>query len=268
MPPLEREFQYTQEDFQRVRLLLKSLSGINLVETKDSMVYSRIASRVRYLKMTKVSDYLAFIERDEEELQHFVNALTTNLTSFFRECHHFEQLEKFVQSGEKVNRIWSAASSTGEEPYSIAMSLVRLWDKFDIPVQVVASDINSHVLQTASTGEYELESVKSITDKKRFFFKGKGKCEGLARVKPELRNLIEFRQINLLNATWPIEEKQDVIFCRNVMIYFEKEQQEALLVRLLSKLRKGGMYIAGHSENFSQFAHLMSPVGRTTYIKN
>ncbi|ADZ90378.1 chemotaxis protein CheR [Marinomonas mediterranea] len=267
MCSLKREFHYTQEDFHRVRLLLKAISGINLVETKDSMVYSRLASRVRYLKMKKVSDYLAYIERDAEELEHFVNALTTNLTSFFREPHHFEQLTQFVRSGESVNRVWSAASSTGEEPYSIAMSLVRLWDKFDIPARVVASDINSHVLKAASEGAYHLDSVESIEDKQRFFLKGKGRCEGMARVKPELRELVEFRQINLLNDEWPIEEEQDVIFCRNVMIYFEKEQQEALLVRLLTRLRKGGMYIAGHSENFSQFTNLMSPLGNTSYIK-
>ncbi len=264
---MDREFAYTDADFNKVRAELRALAGINLADSKISLVYSRLAPRVRKLGLNSVKNYLSYLETHPDEQEHFINALTTNLTSFFREPHHFEMLKEFIQSGEKCERIWCAASSTGEEPYSIAMTLVEAFGRFDVTSKIVASDIDSNVLNKASQGVYPIEKVDPISNKKSFFLKGKAHNQGSAKVVPQLRNLIEFRQVNLLDNQYPVQEGMDVIFCRNVMIYFDKETQVQILEKLLQKLRPGGLYIAGHSENFNHLGHLITPVGRTAYRK-
>lgn len=264
---MEREFAYTDTDFNKVRTELRDLTGINLADSKNSLVYSRLAPRVRKLGLSSVKQYLKHLESDASEQEHFINALTTNLTSFFREPHHFELLEDFIASGERVERIWCAASSTGEEPYSIAMTLVKAFGSFDTSARVVASDIDSNVLNTASRGVYPLQKIDSLENKRNFFLRGKGANSGYAKVVPELRRLLDFQRVNLLDDSYPIKPNVDVIFCRNVMIYFDKETQHQILMKLLDKLRPGGLYIAGHSENFNHLGHLIKPVGRTAYIK-
>lgn len=264
---MDREFAYTDADFNKVRAELRALAGINLADSKVSLVYSRLAPRVRKLGLNSVKQYLAYLEKHPPEQESFINALTTNLTSFFREPHHFDLLEEFILSGEKCEKVWCAASSTGEEPYSIAMTLVKAFGRFDAPARIVASDIDSSVLAKASNGVYPLDRVEGISDKKTFFLKGKGANNGMAKVVPQLRNLIEFKQVNLLDKSYPIPTGLDVIFCRNVMIYFDKETQVQILEKLLEKLRPGGLYIAGHSENFNHLGHLITPVGRTAYRK-
>lgn len=264
---MDREFAYTDADFNKVRSELRALAGINLADSKVSLVYSRLAPRVRKLGLKAVKQYLSYLETHPDEQEHFINALTTNLTSFFREPHHFDLLNEFIQSGERCERVWCAASSTGEEPYSIAMTLVSAFGRFDISSRVIASDIDSNVLNKASLGIYPLDKVDPIENKKNFFLRGKGPNKGQARVVPQLRHLIEFRQVNLLDSKYPIQEGLDVIFCRNVMIYFDKETQVKILEKLLQKLRPGGLYIAGHSENFNHLGHLITPVGRTAYRK-
>lgn len=264
---MEREFGFTQSDFNKVRTILVGLTGINLADSKESLVYSRLAPRVRKLGLKNTKEYLKYLEDNLEEQENFINALTTNLTSFYREPHHFSILAQYINQGESVKRIWCAASSTGEEPYSIAMSLVKAYGRFDHNVEIIASDIDSKVLETANTGKYPLEKVEALPDKKSFFVKGKGNNLGFAKVVPELRNMIEFIRVNLLDESIPIEPNLDVIFCRNVMIYFDKDTQAKILTKLLAKLRPGGLYIAGHSENFSHFSHLIKPIGRTAYIK-
>ena len=265
-----REFHYRAEDFQQVRRLLDQRSGISLSESKDQMVYSRLARRLRALGLDSFSAYFGHLQQHDEEWQEFVNALTTNLTSFFRESHHFEALAEYLQKHPRRNgpiRIWCSAASTGEEPYSLAITAMEAFDSLRPPVQIIASDIDTGVLQTAAQGIYPLNRIDplSMARKKRFFLRGKGRQEGMVRVRDELRELIEFQQINLLDPRWPIEPGLDVIFCRNVMIYFDKPTQQHLLERMVKLLRSDGLFFAGHSESFVHSTHLVRLIGRTVY---
>lgn len=266
----EREFDYKAADFELVRSILYRKAGINLSDSKRQLVYSRLARRLRALGLVKFSDYLNYLDSNAQEQEEFINALTTNLTSFFREPHHFDILAAHVEkirSKKRNIRIWCAASSTGEEPYSIAMTLVEVFGRYDPPVEIIASDIDSNVLNEASAGIYPINRLDSISldQKKQFFLKGKGKHENYARVIPELGQLIEFKKINLLDNHWPLNPPFDVIFCRNVMIYFDKVTQIKLLERMTKLLSSDGLYIAGHSESFSQASHLVKLVAKTTY---
>ncbi|WP_225318830.1 CheR family methyltransferase [Cellvibrio sp. KY-GH-1] len=264
-----REFEYADSDFNRVRAAIYRKAGINLAESKRQLVYSRLARRLRALNLASFGEYLDYLESTPEELQEFVNALTTNLTAFFREEHHFSILKDFIKKNRynKPCRIWCSASSTGEEPYSIAMTVAEAYGNYRPPVEIVASDIDSQVLNTASMGVYSLDRLEALSadKKKQFFLRGKGKNSGKAKVIDELRRLIEFKQINLLDRKWPLQEKFDVIFCRNVMIYFDKPTQLQILKRMTQLLVPDGLYIAGHSESFSHASHLVRLVGKSTY---
>lgn len=264
------DFLYTRRDFQQVREMLYRQTGISLSPSKEQMVYSRLSRRLRSLHLDSFAAYFAYLQRHPEECQQFVNALTTNLTAFFRERHHFDTLAELAREPTRQHRplrIWSAASSTGEEPYSIAMTLVEVFDSFQAPVQILASDIDTRVLETARQGIYPLERVEALEPalKRRFFLRGCGPNAGKVRVLPELRSLVEFRQINLLGERWGVAGGLDAIFCRNVMIYFDKPTQIALLERMTRLLRPNGLFFAGHSENFVHAGHLVRAVGRSTY---
>jgi chemotaxis protein methyltransferase CheR len=265
-----REFQYKDADFDKIKIIIYRKAGINLSESKRQLVYSRLARRLRALGLPDFAAYLNFLESNVDEQEEFINALTTNLTAFFREPHHFSILTDFVKTRadrSKKIRIWCSASSTGEEPYSIAITLVEAFGYFDVPVEIIASDIDSNVLREAYQGVYSLERIEglSLMKKKRFFLRGKGSNHGKVKVIDELRKLIEFKQINLLDSSWPLSGKFDVIFCRNVMIYFDKPTQLQLLEKMTKLLAPNGLYIAGHSESFLQAAHLVKLVGKTTY---
>ncbi len=266
----DREFEYSEADFAKIRKVIYSKAGINLSDSKKQLVYSRLARRLRALKLPNFNSYLDYLNDNEQEHEEFVNALTTNLTAFFREAHHFEILAnhaKKIKLQNREMRVWCSASSTGEEPYSIAMTLVEAFETYEPPVEIIASDIDSNVLRDASTGIYSLQRLENLTllQKKQFFQRGKGKNSGSAKVVQELRNMIEFRKINLLDDNWRLQEPFDVIFCRNVMIYFDKATQLRLLERMTRLLKPDGLYIAGHSESFSQASHLVNLVGKTTY---
>jgi chemotaxis protein methyltransferase CheR len=270
-PSNDREFNYSEADFAKVRSVIYQKAGISLSDSKKQLVYSRLARRLRALKLPNFTAYLNYLSENDQEQEEFINALTTNLTAFFREPHHFDILANYVKKIKSQNRklrIWCSASSTGEEPYSIAMTLAEAYGSYDPPVEIIASDIDSNVLREASAGVYTLQRLESLSleRKKQFFQRGKGANTGKARVVQELRNLIEFRQINLLDSTWPLQPAFDVIFCRNVMIYFDKTTQLKLLDRMTKLLKPEGLYIAGHSESFSQAAHLVKLVGKTTYM--
>ena len=265
-----REFHYRAEDFQQVRRLLYQRSGISLSQSKDQMVYSRLARRLRALGLDSFGAYFNHLQQHDEEWQEFVNALTTNLTSFFRESHHFDALAEYLQKHPRHNgpiRIWCSAASTGEEPYSLAITAMETFASLRPPVRIIASDIDTGVLQTAARGIYPLNRIDQLSNerKKRFFLRGKGRQEGMVRVRDELRELIEFQQINLLDPRWPIEPGLDVIFCRNVMIYFDKPTQQHLLERMVKLLRSDGLFFAGHSESFVHATHLVRLIGRTLY---
>lgn len=253
--PAIREFHFTAQDFQRVRKMIYDHAGISLNESKQELVYSRLSRRLRATGITTFSEYLKLLEQnDEQEWEAFANSLTTNLTSFFREHHHFpllaDQLKKIGSSRPIV--LWCSASSTGEEPYSMAMTAVDAFNSFTPPVKIIATDLDTNVLDTARRGVYAMERVEKLSEAviKRFFFKGTGAQEGFVKVRPELQNMITFRKLNLLDATWPIRDRVDAIFCRNVMIYFDKETQLAILKKMAPLLRSEGLLYAGHSENF------------------
>lgn len=265
-----REFSYSDVDFDHVRAIIYKKAGINLSDSKKQLVYSRLARRLRALDLPDFKSYLVYLERSDKEKEEFVNALTTNLTAFFREAHHFETLCEYVKQHKKNKRklrVWCAASSTGEEPYSIAMTLVEAYGRYDPPVEIIASDIDSNVLREAKLGIYSIDRIENLTNeqKKLFFLRGKGLSLGKVKVVEQLRNLIEFKKINLLDDVWPISPAFDVIFCRNVMIYFDKPTQLKLLKRMTGVLNRDGLYIAGHSESFSQASHLIKLIGKTTY---
>lgn len=267
---IEKEFTYSAADFDAVRKKLKKLAGINLSASKDSMVYSRLVRRIRTLNHSSFLEYLDYLDKNHSEHEEFVNALTTNLTSFFREGHHFVALEEHLRKDPKPTTIWCAASSTGEEAYSIAMSAVSVFGRFNCPVNIIASDIDSRVLQTASAGVYNTEQIKdlSIDMKKRFFHRGKGKQIGKVKVVDELKKLIKFQKLNLMDERWSLPKNIDIVFCRNVMIYFDKPTQISILEKIVKHMAHDSLYIAGHSENFSSVSKILTPIGNTIYKPN
>jgi chemotaxis protein methyltransferase CheR len=265
----EREFHFTQSDFDRVRKLIYEHAGISLAPIKQDMVYSRLARRLRALKLTSFQDYLARLERgDEQEWETFVNSLTTNLTAFFREAHHFELLSKQMRDvPHRPFRIWCSAASTGEEPYSLAMTACESFDSLSPPVEIVASDIDTNVLAVAQRGIYAIERVERMSQERlrRFFLKGAGKQTGYVRIRPELQRLVTLTRVNLLDARWPIRGPLDALFCRNVMIYFDKPTQYQILKNFVPLLREDGLLYAGHSESFLHAADVFRSLGRTVY---
>ncbi|HBO23949.1 MAG TPA: chemotaxis protein-glutamate O-methyltransferase [Providencia sp.] len=260
----------TDEDFGRVCRFIHKKSGIVLTMNKKSMVYNRLLKRLRDCNIDNFTDYLRMLEREPSnpEWQAFVNALTTNLTAFFREPHHFVTLSDFIRTRKDSNiNIWCAASSTGEEPYSIAMTLSDVLGPHAINAKVIASDIDTEVLDKAKQGVYRVEELKSLSalQRQRNFMKGVGEFEGYARVKPALRQMIEFRYLNLSDNDWQLQHRFDAIFCRNVMIYFDKEMQMKMLERFATLLKPDGLLFIGHSENLSQLSQSFVIKGQTVY---
>lgn len=267
---MEREFRYTPADFEQVRQRVYQMAGISLAASKDQLVYSRLVRRLRTLRLADFPSYFLYLDAHPEEAEHFVNALTTNLTSFFREAHHFEYLAQYLREQHKPGRnwrIWCSAASTGEEPYSIAMTLAETFGRFDVPVQLIASDIDTKVLNTAREGIYPEARLESVSTERRkaFFLRGKQSNAGKVRVVKELRQMIEFRQINLLDQNWGLGNALDIIFCRNVMIYFDKATQHKVLQRMARLLPEDGRFFAGHSESFVHANDVVRLIGRTIY---
>ena len=264
-----REFPFTSADFERVRSLIHQRAGIALGEHKQEMVYSRLARRLRDLRLDCFRSYLDRVQSDcGPEWDEFVNALTTNLTAFFREAHHFDTLRERLRgwaSGRRC-RIWCAASSTGEEPYSLAMTLVEAFSSWTPPAEVLATDIDSAALRRAERGVYAAERVKKLDAERtrRYFVKDSADGTQL-RVRPELRNLVSFQRVNLLSAQWPLSLPCDAIFCRNVLIYFDKATQRRIIERFLPLLRPEGLLFVGHSEGLFHCADLFRPLGKTVY---
>ncbi len=265
-----REYNFTLQDFDRIKKLIYKQAGISLSSSKQNMVYSRLAKRLRAKNFDNFGTYLDYLERgDAEEWEAFTNALTTNLTAFFREQHHFPILQKHVEQRKNNQKIqlWCSASSTGEEPYSMAMAMVQAFKTFTPPVHILATDLDTNVLATAQNGVYSLDRLEKLPkDKlKKFFLRGKGHHAGSARVRPELHNLITFRQLNLLDDGWPIRGPFDAIFCRNVMIYFDKPTQYKILQKFVPLLAPDGLLFAGHSESFQHAIDIFKLREKTVY---
>ena len=264
-----KEFDFTNRDFDRVRDLIYKRAGIALAESKQEMVYSRLARRLRATGIASFVQYLDLLERggDSDEWEAFTNALTTNLTSFFRESHHFPILADFVKTLKEPATVWCSAASTGEEPYTIAMTLCEAYGTLTPPAQIIATDIDTNVLATGANGVYPIERIDKLSPEriKKFFLRGKGNQEGYVRVRPELRKLVTFKQLNLLGDNWPVTGQFDVIFCRNVMIYFDKPTQSKILSRFVPLMKPHALLFAGHSENFLYVSDALKLKGKTVY---
>ena len=268
----DRTFAFDDRDFRRVCRMIHDRAGINLGEHKRDMVYSRLVRRLRARGIDRFSDYLDLVDGPRgDEAQHFVNALTTNLTSFFREAHHFPMLADQLRATDRGGRpleVWCCAASTGEEPYSLAITACEAFDTLTPPVRILATDIDTTVLQAAARGVYPVERIDALEParKRRFFQRGAGANAGLCRVRPELRALVEFRPLNLLDTDYGLKgASYAAVFCRNVMIYFDKPTQHGVLRRIAPLLSPGGRLYAGHSESFNHAVDVMLPCGRTVY---
>ncbi|ABR88420.1 CheR family methyltransferase [Herminiimonas glaciei] len=264
-----KEFEFTARDFERVRALIHKKAGIALAESKQEMVYSRLARRLRATGIGSFVSYLDQLEQggSDEEWEAFTNALTTNLTSFFREAHHFPILADHIKKIKEPIEIWCSAASTGEEPYSIAMTACEAFNTLTPPVRIIATDIDTNVLNTGANGVYSIDRLDKMSPEraKRFFLRGKGAREGMVRVRPELRQMITFKQVNLLESNWGISGQFDAIFCRNVMIYFDKPTQGKILDRFAPLMKPDGLLFAGHSENFLYVTDAFKLRGKTVY---
>jgi chemotaxis protein methyltransferase CheR len=267
-----REFVWTNADFTRIKALIYKHAGISLHDGKHAMVYSRVSRRLRETGHGSFKTYLDTLEQqaDSPEWQEFVNALTTNLTSFFRENHHFIELDKLIRSAPPTHewKVWCSAASTGEEPYSIALTFAEALG-MEGRFRIFASDIDTKVLNTAARGVYKLEGMKGLStgQMQRYFLKGKGGNAGYARVKPELQRHIDFFTLNLIHDQWPLKEQFDVVFCRNVMIYFDAATQRQVLARIHRVMKDHGTLFVGHAENFSDARTLFALRGKTVYEK-
>jgi chemotaxis protein methyltransferase CheR len=265
----EREFHFSRRDFEEVRKLIYEHAGISLSDAKEDMVYSRLARRLRATGQRSFRDYLALLNAGQgTEWESFVNSLTTNLTDFFREAHHFSLLKDFLKDRQdRPISIWCSAASTGEEPYTIAMTAVEAFGGFHAPVRVLASDLDTNVLRKGQEGVYSLERMKKLSpdQQKRFFLRGTGSREGYVKARPELQAMVRFFPLNLLAPTWPIQDAVDVIFCRNVMIYFDKPTQYKILARMKPLLKRDGLLFVGHSEALYHATDLFHLRGQTVY---
>ena len=275
--PDDKEFRFGDRDFQYLRRLVKRETGIVITEAKREMVYSRLSRRLRILNLTDFQDYCSLLEGDSQgELNAFINAVTTNLTSFFREPHHFEYLQNTVvpellavNGTSRRIRIWSAGCSTGEEPYSIAMAMAEISPASgNGDCRILATDIDTDVLAKAERGIYPVERLAGIAQPglKRWFLRGSGANRGMARVVPKLREMIAFRHLNLMGA-WPVRGPIDVLFCRNVVIYFDKETQRRIFDKFADCMAEHSYLFIGHSESLFKITDRFELVGQTIYRK-
>ncbi|MDT8282405.1 MAG: protein-glutamate O-methyltransferase CheR [Gammaproteobacteria bacterium] len=276
---IEKEFLFTEDDFKFLSELAAEKAGINLTTDKRELVYGRVSKRLRHLKINNFKDYCALLKKENNaESTHFINSITTNVTSFFRENHHFEYLaEKVIPDIIKKNRntknprlrIWSAGCSTGEEPYSIAMILrenisdIDNWD-----VKILATDLDSNVLQTAAKAVYQLDRVEQVSQerKRRWMLMGSGEKDKNIKMKKEIRDLVHFKQLNLTDS-WPVRGMFDCIFFRNVAIYFKRPTQIRILNKFAEHQEKNGTLFVGHSESLIGLSQRYVSAGQTIHKK-
>ena len=268
-----KEFEFTRDDFDYLRDIVTRTTGIVAPDDKYTMYYSRLARRLRNLGLADFRAYRHYLETNtESESIELVNAVTTNLTSFFREKHHFDYLREIlipqkIKANDRRLRIWSAGCSSGEEPYTIAITLMQAipdperWD-----IQILATDIDSNVLSSGSRGVYDASRVTDLDVSllRQFFKKGSGANAGKVKVNPLLQQFIEFKQLNLLHD-WPMREKMDIIFCRNVVIYFDRETKSKLVDRFAGQLISDGLLFMGHSESLYKSSQRFNLLGKTIY---
>jgi len=271
-----REFKFTVDDFNFLRKLSNEHSGIQVPDERFDMFYSRLSKRVRKLGLANFKEYCQYLhEHPDSEFTEFINAITTNLTAFFREMHHFDYLRDVVipevlerNKTSRQIRVWSAGCSTGEEPYSIAITLLENvpadWD-----IKILATDLDTNVLQTASDGVYGEDRVGDLSEDmlKQWFMRGKASQAGQVKVRPQLQQIIQFKKLNLMQE-WPMKCHFDFIFCRNVLIYFDRETKTLLAKRYAQMLSSKSWLFIGHSESLNQLSNEFELVATTSYRKN
>jgi len=270
-----REFSFSEKDFHFIRDLISDRTDIVLADHKVDMVYGRLSRRLRELNLSSFDQYLSSLEHDEKELINFINALTTNLTAFFREKHHFEFMaskllpELIKTKRNKRLRIWSAGCSSGEEPYTIAMTVKALIpDTLGWDAKILATDLDSNMVRKALNGIYTEHRVNGLTKEqlKKWVTKAQGDNSSKVEMSDDLRKLITFKQLNLMHE-WPMKGPFDIIFCRNVLIYFNKETQAMLFDRYADMLADDGHLFIGHSESMYKICDRFQLLGKTIYKK-
>lgn len=269
-----------REQFDLLRELIHKEIGVTLSDTKRSMVAARLARRLRHLGLSSYREYVRYVcdqGPESPERQELINCITTNKTDFFRESHHFDFLrdvifpqvqERARRGGPRRLRIWSAGCSTGEEPYTLAVSVQEAFpDLQDWDVCIHATDVDTDVLSRAARGIYEEERIEPIPVpvRHKYFLRGTGENAGFVCVRGSSRKLIRFSRLNLMDEPWSLHERFDAIFCRNVMIYFNRDTQERLVARFARQLNPGGHLFLGHSENIHGLSGLLRPLGATIY---
>ncbi|XOV79803.1 MAG: CheR family methyltransferase [Aestuariibacter sp.] len=262
-----KEFGYSREQFNRLRSLANSYSGISVSDEKYEMYYSRLTKRLRIHQLKDFADYVALVENDPREFKEFINSITTNVTSFGREQHHFDYLINEVKQcpGREFN-VWSAGCSSGEEPYSIVLNILPLCEQQHIDLNVTATDLDTGVLRKGIAGVYPLQAIEQydIKVKRTFFEKGTGSNVDKCRVKKQYRKLVKFQQLNLMHE-WRMRRKYDAIFCRNVLIYFDNPKKQRLLDMYYHCLKPKGLLFLGHSESLHNITSGFDSVGKTIY---
>lgn len=259
----------TEKELARISELIYARAGIVLSAQKRDMVFNRLSRRLRELNLTHFSRYISLLESDptSPEWQRFVNALTTNLTSFFREAYHFPVLAQHARSRPGGYSVWCAAASTGEEPWSVAITLEEALGRSITGPRVLGTDIDTDVLQKARRGVYRSSEIATLTEqqKRDWFLRGTGKQQDQVKIKNEHLSSVLFRQLNLIDSRWDLPAPFDAIFCRNVMIYFDRKTQEELMLRFARLLKPGGLLFVGHSEHFSNMHVPFRLQGQSVY---
>lgn len=275
---MKNNYVLTDSEYKDICALVYDNTGIILNEEKRKLAYSRFSRRLKELNLTTFREYCDIVKSgDKREMTNFANAITTNLTSFFREAHHFDRLTEEVMPGllkktSRKIRIWSAGCSTGEEPYSLGISILKKFpDIKNWDIKILATDLDSKVLDTASRGIYKAQGLNTLDDPtiaKEWFKRGIVDGVESVQVLPKVRELIQFKKLNLMDKEWPMKGTFDVIFCRNVVIYFDHVTQQKLFSKFSSLQNKGNYLFIGHSETLKGFDTAYKNIGRTVYIKD
>jgi chemotaxis protein methyltransferase CheR len=266
----------SDDEFNKLRQFIHVHTGIALADHKRALVCARLANRLRHHQLGSYAEYYDLLTRrdhDEQELVELINAITTNKTDFFREAHHFQFLTDRVfpamrTANRKRIRLWCAGTASGEEAYTLAITICEFFGSLaEWDIKVLATDIDTNVLERAESGVYSDEALEKIPPNLRdkYFLKGVSENEGYVRVKPQLQSFIRFRRLNLMDESWPMQGPFDVIFCRNVLIYFDKATQKKLLTHYAKLLRPEGYLMLGHAEVIHGFESMFEPVGHSIY---